>query len=292
MKILITGSGGQLGTDCRQLLAKEHVLITPNREQLDFRRLSSIDTLLVKENPEVIINCAAYTAVDKCEQEKDLCMQINAVAPRHLAGQAEKIGARLIHISTDYVFNGLKPVPDAYTEEDVTDPLSEYGKTKLAGEEAVRSHCSNHLILRTAWLYSAHGPNFLKTMVRLSVQNPDRELKVVNDQYGSLTWSYTLARQIERLLATDIRGTVHATSNGYSTWYTVACTFLDAMEIPHRIQPCSTSEYPTPARRPHNSILANTRLNRAGCSAFVSWQEDLLSFVKTHRKKLLAEVLI
>jgi dTDP-4-dehydrorhamnose reductase len=290
MKILIIGFDGQLGTDCCTLLAPEHTLITPTLQQLDFRRLSSIETLLANEKPEAIINCAAYTAVDKCEQQKDLCRQINAVAPRHLAQQAEKIGARLIHISTDYVFNGLKPSSEAYTEEDATDPLSEYGKTKLAGEEAVRRHCSNHLILRTAWLYSAHGPNFLKTMLRLSLQNPNRELKVVNDQYGSLTWSYTLARQVEHLLATDFRGTVHATSEGYSTWYTGACTFLDAMKVPHKIKPCSTSEYPTPAKRPHNSILANTRLNQAGYSTFVSWQEDLLTFVKTYRKKLLAEV--
>lgn len=290
MKILIIGFDGQLGTDCQLILSPEHTLITPSLEQLDFCRPASLETLLSRENPEVIINCAAYTAVDKCEQEKDLCRQINAVGPSLLAQQADKIGARLIHISTDYVFNGLKPAPEAYTEEDAVDPLSEYGKTKLAGEEAVRSHCSNHLILRTAWLYSANGPNFLKTMLRLSVQNPNRELKVVNDQYGSLTWSYTLARQIERLLATDMRGTVHATSEGYATWYAGARTFLQAMDVPHKLQPCSTSEYSTPARRPLNSILANTRLNQAGCSTFVSWQEDLMAFVKSYREKLLAEI--
>jgi dTDP-4-dehydrorhamnose reductase len=290
MKILIIGSDGQLGTDCRLLLAQEHTLITPTLEQLDICRKSSIDTILARENPEVIINCAAYTAVDKCEQEKDLCMRINALGPRYLAQQAERIGARLIHISTDYVFSGLKPVPEAYTEEDAVQPLSEYGRTKLAGEEAVRSQCSNHLILRTAWLYSAHGPNFLKTMLRLTMQDPDRELKVVNDQYGSLTWSHTLARQIRRLLATDIRGTLHATSEGYSTWYTGACTFLDAMGVSHKLRPCSTSDYPTPAQRPLNSILANTRLDQAGCSAFVPWQEDIAVFVKTHRENLLAEV--
>jgi len=290
MKILIIGSDGQLGTDCRQLLASEHTLITPTLEQLDFCRKSSIDAILSRDTPDVIINCAAYTAVDKCEQEKDLCMRINATGPGYLAHQAERIGARLIHISTDYVFSGLKPAPEAYIEEDAVQPLCEYGKTKLAGEEAIRSQCSNHLILRTAWLYSAHGPNFLKTMLRLTVQNPDRELKVVNDQYGSLTWSYTLARQIRRLLATDMKGTVHATSEGHSTWYTGACTFLETMGVPHKLRPCSTSDYPTPAQRPLNSILANTRLDEAGCSEFVSWQEDITAFVKTFKEKLLAEV--
>lgn len=290
MKILILGEDGQLGTDCQLLLAPEHELITPKLDELNFCRPESVETILNQKRPELIINCAAYTAVDQCEQDQELCRLINADGPLQLAVGAERIGARLIHISTDYVFSGQKPVPSAYTEDDTTQPLSEYGRTKLAGEEAVRSHCPNHLILRTAWLYSAHGPNFLKTMLRLSVQNPDRELKVVNDQYGSLTWSQTLAHQIRRLIATDLTGTFHATAEGYCTWYEGACTFLTAMGIAHRIKPCTTAEYPTPAKRPANSILANTGLDRAGISAFVSWQEDLNRFVKQYRDNLLAEL--
>jgi dTDP-4-dehydrorhamnose reductase len=264
-------------------------LITPTLDELDFCRPKSIETLLERERPEVIINCAAYTAVDKCEQEEDLCRKINAEGPLILAAEAERIEARLIHISTDYVFSGLRPAPNAYSEEDAVEPLSAYGRTKLAGEEAVRKHCPNHIILRTAWLYSAHGPNFLKTMLRLAVQDPERELKVVNDQYGSLTWAWTLAGQIRRLLETDLRGTFHATAEGYSTWYEGACFFLEAMGVPHRIRPCTTAEYPTPATRPQNSILANTGLDRAGCSSFVSWQEDVTAFVEGYREKLLAE---
>lgn len=290
MKILIIGADGQLGSDCRIILAPEHTLITPSLAQLDLCDPSSVDKIITGENPEVIINCAAYTAVDKCEQEVNLCRRINADGPGILAEAAERVRSRLIHISTDYVFDGRKPVPEAYTEEDAVHPLSQYGVTKLAGEEAVRSHCANHLILRTAWLYSAHGPNFLKTMLRLTVQNPDRELKVVNDQYGSLTWSYTLARQIRRLLTTDITGTLHTTAEGYSTWYAGACTFLEAMGIAHNLRPCTTAEYPTPAHRPANSILANTRLDKAGISTFVHWQDDIDVFVKKYKEKLLAEI--
>jgi dTDP-4-dehydrorhamnose reductase len=290
MKILVIGADGQLGSDCRILLAPEHALLTPSLAELDFCRLSGIDPYITKEHPDIIINCAAYTAVDKCEQEVDLCRQINADGPRTLAGAAEKIGAKLIHISTDYVFDGRKPIPEAYREEDAVHPLSQYGRTKLAGEEAVRSHCANHLILRTAWLYSAHGPNFLKTMLRLTVQNPDRELKVVNDQYGSLTWSSTLARQIQRLLPTDLTGTLHATAEGYSTWYAGACTFLEAMGVAHNLRPCTTTEYPTLAHRPANSILANARLDNAGMSTFVHWRDDIEIFVKEHKEKLLAEI--
>jgi dTDP-4-dehydrorhamnose reductase len=127
-------------------------------------------------------------------------------------------------------------------------------------------------------------------MLRLTIQNPDRELKVVNDQYGSLTWSFTLARQIERLLTTDITGTLHTTADGYSTWYAGACAFLEAMGIAHNLRPCTTAEYPTPAHRPANSILANTRLDRAGISTFVHWQDDIAVFVKKYKEKLLAEI--
>ncbi len=290
MKILITGAGGQLGTDCQAVLAPEHSLITPPLDQLDFCRESSIESVLNAERPDLIINCAAYTAVDKCEKETDLCQKINAEGPRILARGAEQIGARLIHISTDYVFDGRKTVPEAYAEDDAVHPLSAYGRTKLAGEEAVRSHCTNHLILRTAWLYSSHGPNFLKTMLRLTLQNPERELKVVNDQYGSLTWSHTLARQIQRLLDTDLTGTFHATADGHSTWYEGACTFLETMGIPHRLVACTTAEYPTPAVRPQNSILVNRRLMQAGLSVFSPWRNDIEVFVKKHKETLLAEI--
>lgn len=290
MKILIIGADGQLGSDCRIILAAEHTLITPSIAQFDLCDPANVEKTIITDRPDLIINCAAYTAVDKCEQEANLCRRINADGPRFLAQAAEHVKARLIHISTDYVFDGEKTIPAAYTEEDAVRPLSQYGVTKLAGEEAVRNNCSNHLILRTAWLYSAHGPNFLKTMLRLTIQNPDRELKVVNDQYGSLTWSFTLARQIERLLTTDITGTLHTTADGYSTWYAGACAFLEAMGIAHNLRPCSTAEYPTPAHRPANSILANTRLDQAGISTFVHWQDDIAVFVKKHKEKLLAEI--
>ena len=289
MKILIIGSNGQLGTDCCLLLAPTHTLITPSLDQLNFCHPETIDQLLSRERPEVIINCAAYTAVDRCEQEKGLCRSINADGPRRLAQVAERIRARLIHISTDYVFSGLRPAPEPYTEVDETEPLSEYGKTKFAGEEAIRSECADHIILRTAWLYSAHGPNFLKTMLRLTVQNPEREIKVVDDQFGSLTWSHTLARQIERLLTIPVRGLFHATADGYSTWYGGACAFLDAMGIQHRLQPCTTADYPTLARRPLNSILANVQLDKAGLSTFGHWRDDLDAFVLRYKERLLAE---
>lgn len=289
MKIVIIGAGGQLGSDCCKLLAAENETIGCDLPRIDIGNEANVREYLAARQPDVIVNCAAYTAVDACETEQALAWRINADGPKFLAQAADILGSRLIHISTDYVFDGKKPAPQPYIETDPTNPLSQYGCSKLAGEQAVASNCANHVILRTAWLYSAYGKNFLKTMLRLAVANPDRELKVVDDQYGSLTWSRTLTLQIQQLLKSDITGIVHATSEGHSTWYGAARYFLDAMGVACAMRPCTTAEYPTPAHRPANSILENKVLKNAGISAFVSWQEDVDRFVAEYRQQLLIE---
>lgn len=289
MKILIIGAHGQLGTDCTTLLSSGHDVIGYDVPDIDITDRDSTRAIIKEQQPDCIINCAAFTAVDECEKQLERSWDINCVGADHLAREAELRGSRLIHVSTDYVFDGMLPAPNAYGEDAAPNPLSQYGRSKLAGEKAVENICHNHLILRTAWLYSAHGPNFLKTMLRLAIADGNRELKVVDDQYGSLSWSYTLARQIEALLATDMRGIVHTTSEGYSTWYEAAVYFLDRMGIPHNIVPCTSAEYPTPAHRPANSILANNRLQEAGISVFTDWKEDVDTFVTLHKEALLAE---
>ena len=292
MKLLIIGSKGQLGSDCCALLASENDITGCDIPKVDISSRQSVDSYLDEMRPEVIVNCAAYTAVDGCEAELELSWKVNAEGPKYLAQGAERLGSRLIQVSTDYVFDGNRPAPEPYVETDIPTPLSQYGKSKLAGEEAVATYCSNHIILRTAWLYSATGKNFLKTMLRLVSENPDRELKVVNDQYGSLTWSYTLARQIQKLLRSQLTGIVHTTSEGYSTWYEAARYFLDTMDVPYKMRPCTTAEYPTPAHRPANSILENRVLKEAGISTFVDWKEDINIFVARYREQLLAEAQI
>jgi dTDP-4-dehydrorhamnose reductase len=289
MKIVIIGAGGQLGSDCCNLLSADNQTIGCDLPRIDIGNKTSVDTYLNETRPDVIVNCAAYTAVDACETELDLSWKINAEGPKFLAQAADRLGSRLIHISTDYVFDGTKPPPQAYFETDVPNPLSQYGRSKLAGEQAVAEGCANHVILRTAWLYSAYGKNFLKTMLKLALGNPQRQLKVVDDQYGSLTWSFTLTQQIRRLLHSDLTGILHATSEGHSTWYGAARYFLDAMGVPYSMRPCTSAEYPTPAHRPANSILENHRLKQAGIATFGSWQEDIDKFVAEHREQLLAE---
>jgi dTDP-4-dehydrorhamnose reductase len=289
MKIIIIGAGGQLGSDCCNLLSTDNQVIGCDLPRIDIGNKTSVDTYLNETRPDVIVNCAAYTAVDACETELDLSWKINAEGPKFLAQAADRLGSRLIHISTDYVFDGTKPPPQAYCETDAPNPLSQYGRSKLAGEQAVAIGCANHVILRTAWLYSAYGKNFLKTMLKLALNNPQQQLKVVDDQYGSLTWSYTLTEQIRRLLHSDLTGILHATSEGHSTWYGAARYFLDAMGVPYSMRPCTTAEYPTPAHRPANSILENHLLKQAGIATFGNWQEDIDRFVAKHREQLLAE---
>jgi len=290
VKIIIIGADGQLGLDCTSILAGEHNLILPTIAELDLCEESSLRGFISAHRPEVVINCAAYTAVDHCEKELEICRRVNADGPGFLAKACGETGSRLIHISTDYVFDGRKPIPHPYLEEDPVHPLSHYGRTKLDGERAVAAYGDDYAILRTAWLYSAGGPNFLKTMLRISLADPAATRRVVDDQYGSPTWSHTLARQISLLLTSEIQGVVHTTSEGYATWYETACSFLEKMEIEHNLAPCKTADYPTPAHRPANSILDNGVLNQHGLSLFVDWRDDLDTFVKRHGRQLLAEL--
>lgn len=284
-RILIIGHKGQLGTDCLSVLPDASGVDLPEIDITDrqqcFGKLGAI-------RPDVIVNCAAYTAVDACESDS-LCWKVNADGPKHLAEWAVENNAYLIHISTDYVFSGTRPLFEASVETDITGPVSEYGKSKLAGEQAVLASGAQAAILRTAWLYGAHGKNFLKTMLRLALQNPDREIRVVNDQFGSPTCSYTLAKQIAAVIEARFTGVFHATSEGYCNWFDLASRFLRLMDVPHRIAPCTTAEYPTPARRPANSILENAALKKKGINLFESWDTELGRFVAEHRDTLIKE---
>ncbi len=289
MNILITGAGGQLGRDCVDLLAARHTVYGCNSSQLNIADPEQVHELLHTMRPDVVINCAAYTAVDTCETDTKACELVNTTGPAHLAENCKQVGSRLIHVSTDYVFDGNKPVPQPYTENDPTSPLSAYGRTKLAGEEHIAAYLDNYLIVRTAWLYGMGGKNFLKTMLKLAVADPQRTITVVDDQYGSLTWTKTLARQIEPLLASELAGIVHATAEQYCTWFAGAKFFLEAMDIPFSLAPCTSEQYPTPAHRPTNSILANNRLKNEGKHVMQDWQQDIIDFVATYRPELLTE---
>jgi dTDP-4-dehydrorhamnose reductase len=289
MKIVLVGKNGQLGSDCLQVFSRTHDLVALGSRELDITDSIRVEDMVRRLQPEVILNCAAYTKVDACEQEQDLAYRINVTGPRHLAASLARHGGTLLHISTDYVFDGKNPVPEPYREDDTVAPLSYYGQTKVEGERAVMQELDQYIIVRTAWLYGAHGHNFLKTMLRLALSKPIPDIKVVNDQFGSLTWSYRLAEQLAKITETAGRGIYHATAEGYASWFEVARYFLPKMGFSIPITPCTTAEYPTPAHRPQNSILENHRLKAQGINLMRPWQSDLDEFIANHREFLIRE---
>ena len=238
MKILITGGKGQLGMDCAYVFSKAHEVVSVDLDEVDIAQLSEIDKLVRAYEPEIIINCAAYTQVDNCETEKDLAWKANAKGPENIAFSLNKRNGLLVHISTDYVFDGEKKVPNSYVETDHPQPISYYGKTKYQGEQMVEQAIDRYIIVRTAWMYGINGNNFLKTILKLALEHPEKPIKVVDDQFGSPTWSYRLACQIEKIIEVEERGVFHATAEGYCTWYALASYFLEKMDIAHAIIPC------------------------------------------------------
>jgi len=275
--------------DCHTVLNPSHSVVAVDLDELDITDSGRVADAIVGMRPDLVINCAAFTQVDACETKQDIARKVNVDGPKNLAIAVSDTGGRLFHISTDYVFDGAKPVPGPYTEEDETGPLSIYGKTKLEGEAAVRSLCSRHVIIRTAWLYGIHGKNILKTFLRLALEKGYQPIKVVGDQFGSPTWSYRLALQIEKIAQTDLQGTFHATAEGYCSWYELAVYYLGQMGVLHHVIPCSTTEYPTPAKRPANSILENRRLKQAGVNVMAHWKDDVDRFVAAYRERLMEE---
>ncbi|MHC5815061.1 MAG: dTDP-4-dehydrorhamnose reductase [Nostoc sp.] len=265
--ILLIGNNSQLGKELQQILPDYGNIISVARPTVDLAQPDTLRNVIRSKQPQIIINAAAYTAVDKAESEAELASAINATAPLIIAQESQKLGAFLIHISTDYVFdgNGCRPYQETYT----TNPLSVYGKTKLAGEEAIRETCTYHLILRTAWVYGIFGKsNFVKTMLRLGAER--QELRVVADQIGSPTWAQDIATVIAEIipqLTPKISGTYHYTNSGVASWYDFAVAiFEEAQQLGfplkvERIVPITTAEYPTPARRPAYSVLACEKIS-------------------------------
>lgn len=281
MKILITGQNGQVSRELQSRLAPLGELLVPGRDQFDLAAPERIRQQVRELRPDLIINAAAYTAVDLAESEPQKAFAINAIAPGVLAEEALALDIPLIHYSTDYVFDGSKIEP--YIEQDIPNPLNVYGKSKLAGEHAITEVSGKHLILRTSWVYSSHGRNFLLTMQRLLQEKP--ELRVVADQIGAPTWAGTIANStlalIERWQAGDAGkwGTYHLTAQGRTSWFGFAQAIGEAFRQQGKtcaqLLPISSSEYPTPATRPLNSCLDCNRLLREWGVGQTEWQTAL-----------------
>lgn len=279
MKILITGSKGQLGKALQAAAARfpQLALVATDVEELNITKRNEVIEFVELHRPGCIINAAAYTAVDKAEDERPLAELVNAVAVGYLVAAALPVGAYLLHVSTDYVFDGAKTTP--YLETDPVNPLSVYGETKLEGEQAVLSY-KRGMVVRTAWLYSAAGANFLTTMLRLGAER--KELKVVNDQFGSPTSAGDLADALLQIAAQIAdapqrftHGIFHYTNAGVCSWYDFARQIMENSKCPCRVLPCTTAEYPTKAHRPQYSVLNCEKIKNIYGVTTPSWQEAL-----------------
>lgn len=291
MSILIVGSKGQLGREIEEVLHTGNSKIGKNPDilnnvdiigadidNLDITNISATKKFVNTLRPDAIINCAAFTNVDVCESYRDLALKVNAIGPRNLAIAAEQIGAKLIHISTDYVFDGMNHIP--YCEWDSCNPQSIYGKTKHLGEQYVRNFCSRYFIIRTSWLYGYHGKNFVKTIMKLAREK--ESIKVVNDQRGNPTNANDLAHHILKLIDCDEYGIYHCTGNGECTWFDFACKIIEYSNINCEVVPCFTNEFPRPAKRPSYSSLDNMMLKNTVGDEMRFWQDALKSFIKNY----------
>ena len=276
MKIVITGARGQLGTELiNQLKYIEGIDVIPtDRDELNIIDINSVNEFLLNNKPNVVINCAAHTAVDLCETDVENAYKINAVGPRNLAIVCEKIGAKLVQVSTDYVFDGNGTRP--YREDDKTCPNSIYGTSKLMGENFVREFCSRYFIVRTAWLYG-EGNNFVRTMLKLAETN--KELNVVNDQFGSPTSTVDLAKAIIELMTTEHYGVYHGTCEGQCSWYDLAKKIFEIKNIDIKVNPVTSEEFKRPAPRPAYSVLDNFMLKLVGLNSFRNWEESLKEYL-------------
>lgn len=278
MKLLIAGATGQLGQALlKEAAARNWEAVGTDSVRLDITDPQAVREQLARHRPEAVVNAAAATRVDDLERDADLAMKVNGLGPRNLAVACRRLGIKLIHISSDYVFDGSKK--GAYLEWDVPRPLSVYGCSKLLGEDLVRQQCPDHFIVRTAWLYGLPGPNFVTAILGKGRSlPPGQEIRVVNDQKGSPTSALALAPQLLALAQTEAFGTYHATCQGETTWYEFARFILKTAGLKAAVAPCSTAEYPRPARRPANSLLANRLLKLQGLDQMPHWQKAFEEF--------------
>ncbi|HAT33128.1 MAG TPA: dTDP-4-dehydrorhamnose reductase [Janthinobacterium sp.] len=280
MKILLTGTGGQLGYELERSLQGLGQVVAVDRARMDLSDLDQVRDVIRAVRPQLIVNPAAYTAVDKAESEPALAQRVNAEAPAVMAREAARLGAAMVHYSTDYVFDGAKAA--AYLEDDPSGPLNVYGASKLAGEQAIAAAGIPHLIFRTSWVYGMRGKNFLRTMLRLAGER--EELRVVADQYGAPTWSRTIA-DTSALILSQARvgpadwwqrngGLYHLSSQGSTSWFGFTQAILEAAKIDCRLIPIPAAEYPLPAPRPVNSRLSCERLMARFCE-LPDWKDAL-----------------
>ncbi len=281
MKILVTGSAGMLGSDlCNELTAAGHDVvqsdISPDKTMLDITSPRSIKNVLEEKMPDWVINCAAYTKVDACETDEKAATLLNGTAPGYLAAECSRLGIKLMHISTDYVFDGLKESP--YSEDDPVNPINAYGRGKLMGEQAIKRNMKEFCIIRTQWLFGTNGPNFVDTILKLAAVRGS--INVVNDQFGSPTYSKDLSKAVRLLIENNARGIFHVCNRGKASWFELAQKAVKLSMVSATVNPVSTDEFPRPARRPAKSILSTKKFTQTTGKIMPPWQIALQEYLK------------
>lgn len=283
-KILVTGANGQLGRSMRRLAEKypQFDFVMTDVEELDICNNAAVMSFVEEKKPDFIVNCAAYTAVDNAEDNEPLCTKLNCEAVRNIGQAAQAVGARVVHISTDYVFNGRNFQP--YTEDDEPNPASVYGRTKLAGEIALQASCRESVIIRTAWLYSEFGKNFVKTMLRLCRERD--EIRVVFDQIGTPTYAGDLAQAVMSVVVSAEAGNFapgiyHFTNEGVCSWYDFTVKIVEIAGLSCRVVPIETKDYPSKAERPHFSVLNKSKIKSTYGIDIPHWETSLRKMLES-----------
>lgn len=277
MKVLVTGVKGQLGYDVvNELTKRGHIAIGTDIEEMDITDAKSVDSVIKENAPDAVIHCAAYTAVDAAEDNVELCRKINAEGTQNIANVCKAMDIKMTYISTDYVFDGEGE--RAWEPDDERTPLNVYGQTKYEGELAVQNTLDKYFIVRIAWVFGVNGKNFIKTMLNLGKTRDS--LTVVNDQFGSPTYTFDLARLLVDMIETDKYGIYHATNEGICTWYEFACEIFKQAGMNVKVSPVSAAEYSAKAKRPSNSRMSKEKLTQNGFEKLPSWQDALSRYLK------------
>ncbi len=277
MRILVTGVKGQLGHDVvNELKKRGHTPIGVDVEEMDITDSAAVEQEMKKDALDAVIHCAAYTAVDAAEDNREICMRVNAEGTRNIARVCRELDIKMIYISTDYVFDGEGERP--WEPDDARNPLNVYGESKYQGELAVEEYLDKYFIVRIAWVFGVNGKNFIKTMLRLAETH--KEINVVNDQTGSPTYTYDLAVLVADMAETEKYGRYHATNEGLCTWYEFAKEIFAQAEVDIKVNPVSSEEFPAKAKRPHNSRMDKSKLTQNGFRLLPSWQDALKRYLE------------